>query len=148
LLAALTGLLLVFTYPNAFGDGWPALAFIGLAPLLVAVAREPRSLRRFLLGYTAGNVYWFGICYWIQFVLAEHGCVGEIGGWGAFLLFCLAKSMHFGVFAWLAGYLMDLPWAIPAIAALWVAIERTHGPLGFAWLALGNAATGIPIFMR
>ena len=44
-----------------------------------------------------------------------------------------------GVFALLAGILMRRWWAVPAVAALWVAIEVTHGPLGFAWLALGNA---------
>jgi apolipoprotein N-acyltransferase len=30
-------------------------------------------------------------------------------------------------------------WAIPAVAALWTGIERTHGFFGFAWLDLGNA---------
>jgi apolipoprotein N-acyltransferase len=34
-----------------------------------------------------------------------------------------------------------------ALAAWWVAVEVTHGPLGFAWLALGNAGIdmGIPL---
>ena len=52
-----------------------------------------------------------------------------------------------GVFALLAGILMRRWWAVPAVAALWVAVEVTHGPLGFAWLALGNAGIdmGIPL---
>ena len=38
-------------------------------------------------------------------------------------------------------------WAVPAVAALWVAVEATHGFLGFAWLALGNAGIdmGVPL---
>src|ERR1700729_1983727 len=37
--------------------------------------------------------------------------------------------------------------AVPAVAALWVAVEVTHGSLGFAWLALGNAGIdmGVPL---
>ncbi len=39
-------------------------------------------------------------------------------------------------------------WAVPAVAALWVAIEATHGSLGFAWLALGNAGIDMELPMR
>jgi apolipoprotein N-acyltransferase len=51
------------------------------------------------------------------------------------------------VFAVFAGWLMQRWWACPAVAAWWVAVEVTHGPLGFAWLALGNAGIdmGIPL---
>src|SRR5437588_6384399 len=108
------------------------LAPVALAPMLVAVAREPRWLRRFLLGWTAGVVYWFGVCYWIQFVLSFHGGLGEIAGWAVFLLFCVAKALHMGVFALLAGLLMRRWWAVPSVAMLWVAVEATHGSLGFA----------------
>jgi len=38
--------------------------------------------------------------------------------------------------------------ATPAVAALWVAVESTHGFFGFAWLALGNAAIGMSLPMR
>jgi apolipoprotein N-acyltransferase len=39
-------------------------------------------------------------------------------------------------------------WAVPAVAALWVAVEATHGSFGFAWLALGNAGIDMGIPMR
>ena len=39
-------------------------------------------------------------------------------------------------------------WAIPAVAALWTGLERTHGPFGFAWLHLGNAGIDMPVPMR
>src|SRR5581483_11820626 len=113
------------------------LAPVALAPLLAAVAREGRPGRRFLLGWAAGVVYWFGVCYWIQYVLADYGNLGQAAGWAVFLLFSVTKALHMGVFAALAGTLMRRWWAAPAVAALWVAIEWTHGPLGFAWLDLG-----------
>jgi apolipoprotein N-acyltransferase len=43
---------------------------------------------------------------------------------------------------------MPKPYAVPAVAALWVGIERTHGPLGFAWLTLGDAGTSMSLPMR
>ena len=39
-------------------------------------------------------------------------------------------------------------WAVPGVAALWVAVEATHGSLGFAWLALGNAGIDMRLPMR
>jgi len=135
-LALLSAVLLILTFPK-FNMVW--LAPVALTPLLVAAAREVRPRRRFLLGWSAGVVYWFGVCYWIQFVLSFHGGTGDALGWALFLLFCVAKALHMGVFAWLGGILIRRWWAIPAVAALWVAVEVTHGPLGFAWLALGNA---------
>ncbi len=116
--------------------------------MLIAAARESSPWRRLLWGEAAGIVYWFGICYWIQFVLSYHGGMGEAASWATFLLFCLAKAAHLAVFTLLAGWLMQKAWAIPAVAALWAGLERTHGPLGFAWLALGNAGIDMAIPIR
>lgn len=145
LLALVSALLLVLAFPR-FSLAF--LAPIALAPLVAAAAREARPGRRFLLGWTAGVVYWFGVCYWIQFVLAYHGGLGEAGGWAVFLLFCVLKAVHMGAFTLGAGVLMRGWWAMPAVAALWVGIEWTHNYLGFAWLTLGNAAVGMSVPMR
>jgi apolipoprotein N-acyltransferase len=145
LLALGSAALLILTFPS-FSMVW--LAPVALTPLLVAVAREPRWGRRFLLGWSAGVVYWFGVCYWIEFVLSFHGGLGDAAGWAVFLLFAVTKALHLGVFGALAGMLMRRWWAIPSVAALWVAVEVTHGPLGFAWLALGNAGIDMKLPMR
>ncbi len=145
ILALATAALLIFTFPR-FDIIW--LAPAALAPLLVAMTRERRAGRRFLMGWCAGVVYWFGVCYWIQFVLAFHGGLGDAAGWAVFMLFCFTKALHMGVFALVAGILMRRWWAAPAVAALWVAVEATHGPLGFAWLALGNAGIDMSIPLR
>jgi len=121
---------------------------LALAPLLIALYRETRPLWRFLLGEAAGIVYWFCVCYWIQFVLEVHGGMGRWGGWGTFLLFCVAKAIHLGLFGMLSAVLIRTPWAIPSIALLWTGIERTHGTFGFAWLALGNAAIDMELPLR
>jgi apolipoprotein N-acyltransferase len=148
LLSVATGGLLILIFPR-FNLAW--LAPFALAPLLIAAAREQRAWRRFLMGWACGIVFWFGVCYWIQFVLSFHGGLGDPLGWAVFMLFCLTKGLHMAVFTLAAGILMRrtqrVPTAIPAVAALWVAIEVTHGPLGFAWLALGNAGIdmGVPL---
>ena len=144
LLALASSALLILTFPR-FSLVW--LAPFALAPLLIAARRELSWKRRFLLGWAAGIVYWFGVCYWIEFVLAFHGGLGEIAGWAVFTLFALAKGLHMAVFTVFAGLLMRRWWATPSVAALWVAVEVTHGPLGFAWLTLGNAGIdmGVPL---
>jgi apolipoprotein N-acyltransferase len=145
LLALVSSALLILCFPR-FNVAW--FAPVALTPLLVAVARERRPRRRFLLGWAAGAAYWFGVCYWIQIVLAVHGGMGEGQAWAMFLLFCVAKALHLAVFAVLAGILMRRWWAVPAVSALWVALEVTHGSLGFAWLALGNAGVDMGVPMR
>jgi len=144
-LAVITAVLLIFAFPR-FDIVW--LAPVALAPLLIAVAREPRPLRRFFLGYMCGMVYWGGVCYWIDFVLSFYGGLGPVAGGAVFVLFCLYKALHMGVFALVAGIPMRTPWAIPGVSALWVAIEVTHGPLAFAWLPLGNAGIDMGVPMR
>lgn len=128
--------------------GWSLLAPVALAPLIFAVAHEPRPGRRFLWGWFCGLVYWLLVCSWIRPVLAAYGGLSGPLSWLALALFATAKGLHMAVFALLAGLLSRRWWAIPAIAALWAGIERTHGLLGFAWLTLGNAAIGMPVPLR
>jgi|SRR5579871_819250 len=149
-LALLGAVLLVLVFPNIVfpGAGLPWLAPLALIPLLIAVAGEPRPLWRFLLGETAGIVYWLGICYWIQFVLEVHGGMGRWGGWGTFALFCLFRAVHWGVFTMFAAVLLPTRFAVPAIAALWTGIERVPSLFGFTWLALGDAGIDMPLPLR
>jgi apolipoprotein N-acyltransferase len=144
-LALLSAILLILIVPN-WNLVW--LAPVVLAPLLLALSRESRPLHRFLLGYFAGIVYWFGVCNWIAFVLDVHGGMGLWGGWATFVLFCFLKAIHLGLFSLAAAIVLRHWYAIPAIAALWTGIERTHGDFGFAWFCLGNAGIDMGLPMR
>jgi apolipoprotein N-acyltransferase len=144
-LSLASAVLLILIFPG-FNFTW--LAPFAIAPLLVACAREASWKRRFLNGWAAGFVFWFGVCYWIQFVLEVHGGLGRWLAWVSFFLFAILKGLHLALFAALVGRLMPKWFAIPAVAALWTGIERTHGPLGFAWLDLGNAGIDMPVVMR
>jgi apolipoprotein N-acyltransferase len=150
-LSLASAVLLVLIFPR-FNLTW--LAPIALAPILIACARELSWKRRFLYGWAAGIVFWFSVCYWIQGVLEVHGGLGLWLSWVTFALFAVLKGLHMALFATLAGLVMPRgswirgPWAVPAIAALWTGIERTHGPFGFAWLDLGNAGIDMPVVLR
>jgi apolipoprotein N-acyltransferase len=144
-LAVITAFLLLLTHPQA---SITPLAAIALTPLLVALARERRRLHHFFLAYTAGVVYWFGVCYWIQAVLLDYGAMGWFGSWGSFLLFALGKALHFGGFGFLAGFVIARWWAVPAVAALWVAVEGAPQFFDFTWLLLGNAGIDMGLPMR
>jgi apolipoprotein N-acyltransferase len=145
LLAALSGVLLVLVFPK-FDLAW--LAPFALTPLIYALARETRPRSWFGLGYVMGLIFWGGMNYWIQAVLEVHGGTGGFMSWVCLVLFCLAKAIHMGIFALLAGYAVRLSWAAIAVPACWVAIEWTHGPFGFAWLDLGNAGIDMSILLR
>jgi apolipoprotein N-acyltransferase len=144
-LSIFSAVLLILIFPR-YNLTW--LAPVALTPILIACAREHSWKRRFLQGWASGFVFWFGVCTWIQFVLEVHGGMGRWGGWGTFILFAILKGLHMAVFAALAGFVMPRWWAIPASAALWTGLERTHGPFGFAWLDLGNAGIDMPALMR
>jgi apolipoprotein N-acyltransferase len=101
-----------------------------------------------LLGYAAGISYWLELCHWIATTLAQFGGVNPTVGWLLFGLFCLAKAIQMGAFAMLAGPVMRTPYALPGVAALWVALEWTHAYTGFEWLNLGNAGSAMSVPLR
>jgi apolipoprotein N-acyltransferase len=144
-LAALTGLLLVLIYPRF---SIPLLAPFAVAPLVYALLREWVPRHRFLLGYTAGLVYWTGVNYWIHFVISVHGGLGNGVGAVGFVLFVLLRAIPLGLFGLLAGVLVQRPFAALAVPALWVAIERIPWLFHYTWLQLGNAGIDMSVPMR
>ncbi|MGH9620388.1 MAG: apolipoprotein N-acyltransferase, partial [Bryobacteraceae bacterium] len=144
-LALLSSVLLALTFPRF---ALYFLAPIALAPLLFALARTRDAWQRAIYGWAAGILYWALLCHWIHFVLQVYGGMGVWGGWGCFVLFALYKGLHLAFFSWLAGPLMSRAYAIPAIAALWTGLERTHESFGFAWLDLGNAGINMSLPLR
>src|SRR3954466_9394982 len=143
--ALLSAVLLLLIFPRF---NIHLLAPVALTPLLVVVARSGNAWQRFLYGWAAGIFYWSFLCTWIQFVLEQHGGMGQWGSWGAFLLFSLLKALHLACFGLLAGPLMRRRYALLAVPALWTGLERTHGTFGFAWLALGNAGISMSVPLR
>jgi apolipoprotein N-acyltransferase len=145
LLALLSGVLLVVIHPRF---DLTFLAPFALAPLVYALAREWMPRHRFLLGYVTGLAFWAGINYWIHFVISVHGGLGTVGGTAGFIVFLLLRAIPMGLFALLAGVLVQRSYAIIAIPALWVAMERIPWLFYYTWLQLGNAGIDMAFPMR
>src|SRR5215210_4586043 len=80
ILAVLSATLLVLSFPDF--NLWP-LAWVGLVPLFLAVARNPQRGRAFLLGWIWGTLFFYGSCYWLTHAMIRYG---DIPAWVAYLL--------------------------------------------------------------
>ena len=150
-LALLSGLFLALSFPKF---GHPILAWVSLAPLLVAVTLAAHNgasrWHSFRLGYLSGLGYFCGTLYWLSLVMAEYGNLSMVVA--GLLAFGLAAwlSVFVGVFAWLTGdairrHGVQGLWFAPCF---WVATEWVRAWLGgnFPWVLLGSSqASALPV---
>jgi apolipoprotein N-acyltransferase len=145
-LATTSGILLALSFPRY---GHPALSWIALAPLLVALASAP-SIRALALGLTTGAVYFTGTLYWITRVMVRYG---DLPTWVAVLVnaaLVATLSLYTAAFAYVVRRLTRAygPRAMAAAPIVWVATElaRNYPFGGFPWVLLGySQATVLPI---
>jgi apolipoprotein N-acyltransferase len=150
-LALLSGLLLALSFPKY---GHPAFAWIALTPLLVAVAgpREaPTPLRSFLLGLTAGAVYFTGTLYWLVETMTTFGGLQTAVAVVAAAALIAYLSLFPATFALIVMRLkraLGMAAALLLAPAVWVATElgRQYVWDGFPWELLGySQVTVLPI---
>jgi len=144
LLALLSGLLLVFSFPKF---GHPAFAWIALTPLLTASAVAARGAasrwqRPFVLGLLAGFIYFIGTLYWVTGVMTSFGGLSTWLAAGIAGLLAVYLALYCGLFASLvAGAVRRFGvlglWLAPLF---WVACEwlRSWVLGGFPWAMLGT----------
>jgi apolipoprotein N-acyltransferase len=138
LLAGLSGILLALSFPK-FGNG--AVAWVALAPLLVALAESRGGLDSFRLGYITGAVSSVGIVYWTALVVVQYGGLSLPVGIGVMGLLCLALALFPSLFGWMVGT-WRRAFGVPALLlapVAWVATEilRAHTLFNFSWCLLG-----------
>src|SRR5262245_42395483 len=145
-MAALSGVLLALSFPKY---GHPAVAFIALVPLLVAlVSASPRQ--GFLRGLLAGFIHYAGTVYWTG---ATVSTFGGLPVWVATLvagLLALYMAAYIATFGAITAVLIRRfgllgLWMAPCA---WVSMELLRGYLigGFPWIPLGNTmVTFLPI---
>lgn len=142
-LAALSGLLLAFSFPSI---GTPAVAWVALAPLLVTLTRGSWT-HAVRLGLTTGVVSFVGTLYWITLVMHDYG---GLALWTAVLVNA-ALVVYLSLFpALFAGVMRRLtaawgPTALLAAPFVWVATElgRMHLFTGFPWVLLGYSQVDV-----
>jgi apolipoprotein N-acyltransferase len=144
-LAVLSGALLAFSFPKF---GHPAVAWIALAPLLVAVAHRPISARRaFTLGLVTGLVHFTGTLYWlVQTMVTFGGLALPVAGFCAAILIAYL-SLFPALFGLIVARLVGTAGRQALLAApfVWVAGEmgRTYILDGFPWELLGYSQAGV-----
>jgi apolipoprotein N-acyltransferase len=146
--ALVSAVLLIISFPNF--DLWP-LAWVGLVPLLVIVARDPRPWPAFLLGWLFGTVFFYGSCYWLTYSMIHTGGISPVlayplllpgaivvGIFPAFFTFLLARAIR----RWGAPALFLAPLFWPALE--WARLEVT----GQLWNAIGYSQAYHPSFIH
>ncbi len=146
--AGATALLLILAFPN-FEFGF--LAWIGLVPLLVAVARRPSPVRALILGWAAGTVFFYATCHWLTYSMIHYGGLPAAV---AYLLLA-PGAIVIGLFPGLAMMLVALViqrwgnWAVLLAPVFWTAFEWVRlGVTGQLWNALGYSQAFHPLLIQ
>ena len=155
MLASASGVLLALSFPKF---GHPAVAWVALTPLLVALADMPgpglvastgpqSASHGFLLGLVTGAVYFSGTLYWIARVMAVYG---DLSRWVAVLINALLiayLALFPAAFAAIVRRAIAAhgPAALIAAPVVWVATElgRTYLLTGFPWVLLGYSQAAV-----
>ena len=144
-LALLSGALLALSFPKF---GHPTVAWIALAPLLVAVAYRRQTTRRaFALGLTTGGAYFSGTLYWLVETMTTFGGLNTALAAFAAAMLIAYLSLFPAAFAVIQARLGRVfgNSALLMAPAVWVATEmgRTYVLDGFPWELLGYSQTTV-----
>ncbi|HYM26147.1 MAG TPA: apolipoprotein N-acyltransferase, partial [Vicinamibacterales bacterium] len=142
--AVVSGVLLALSFPKF---GHPALGWIALAPLMLALVRGGTLRQALLLGLTTGAISFAGTLYWITRVMVVYG---GISTWIAVPLnaaLIAYLSLFPGLFAVVVRRLA-LAHGVRALVAapvVWVATElgRAYLLTGFPWVLLGYSQASV-----
>jgi apolipoprotein N-acyltransferase len=149
LLAAASGVLFALAFPD-YDLGF--LAFVALAPLLVALVRARSWREATLLGWLSQTISWLIMVPWVIRVMSHYGGLPYPVGVAIFI----AMAIYLGIFGALFGFLV---WRIRpgeafvrwlAIPLAWAATEyaRTYAMTGFPWNLLATAVVDYPSFIQ
>jgi apolipoprotein N-acyltransferase len=132
-----SALFLILSFPNF--ELWP-LAWIGLVPFLLVVARPIGVSRSLLLGWLWGAIFFYGTCWWLTYPMIHYA---NIPAWQAYplLLLPIALVAIFpALFSLLLSRLVARFGLVSLFAApiLWVSCEwARYAVTGELWNALG-----------
>jgi apolipoprotein N-acyltransferase len=148
MMAFLSAALLILSFPNL--NLWP-LAWVGLVPVLVVVARRAEAGAGFVLGWLMGALFFYGSCYWLTYSMMRYGHLPAVV---AYLLLAIPviivsffPAMCMAVLARAVGR-----WGMRALFAapfLWAAFEWARlGMTGQLWNAIGYSQAYHPMLIQ
>jgi apolipoprotein N-acyltransferase len=140
LLSILSGALFAWAFPGV-SQGW--LAFVALAPLLVAVVRARSTRAAFGLGWLSQTVAWLLMVPWVVRVMSHYGGLSRTVGVLLFVAMSLILGLYGGLFAVIVKRLglgrRFVPWLIVPMAWAGVEFLRTYFLTGFPWNLLATS---------
>jgi apolipoprotein N-acyltransferase len=154
--ALITGVLLALSFPKY---GHPAVAFVALVPLLVAISgwngrdqglRGVSTRRGFTLGLIAGFVHFAGTVYWTGATVSTFGGLPVAVAVIVAALLALYMALYVAMAGAIGARLIrHYAWrGLLLFPPAWVATEYLRGVVlgGFPWIPLGNTmVTLLPI---
>ena len=146
--AGATTLLLIFSFPNF--ELYP-LAWIALVPLLVVIARDPSSLKAFILGWATGSVFFYATCYWLTYSMIHYGGIPTVPAYLLLIPAALVVGVFHGFFALLAALAIRKWGHMSVLLApiFWTAFEWVRlGVTGQLWNALGYSQAFHPFLIQ
>ena len=93
--ALLSSIILIISFPDL--NLWP-LAWISLVPMLLVVARRPRPVPCFCLGWLFGSVFFFGSCHWLTYSIIHFGGFSPLLAYSLLLPGALVLGIFPGAF--------------------------------------------------
>ncbi|HEX8422382.1 MAG TPA: apolipoprotein N-acyltransferase [Pyrinomonadaceae bacterium] len=147
-LAVLSAFLLILSFPDF--NLWP-LAWVGLVPLLVAVARVSRTRQAFMLGWAWGAFFFYGSCWWLTHSMIHYGGLPRPVAYALLVPVVLIVGLFPATFA-LALARLSARWGAYALVAappLWAASEWARlGATGQLWNAVGYSQAFHPALIQ
>jgi apolipoprotein N-acyltransferase len=144
-LAVVSGVLFALAFPDA-AIGW--LAFVALAPLILAAVRSRSRWEAFTLGWVSQTTAWLIMVPWVVRVMSHYGGLPYMVGVLLFVAMAAILGLYGALFAVAVKSLrLDLrfaPWLL--IPLTWAGIEfiRTYLLTGFPWNLIATAIVDYP----
>ena len=147
-LAVLSGLLLVFAFPD--WSLW-SLAWIAPAPLIMAAAREQRFWSSSLLGLITGTIFYVGTSYWITYSMHNYGGMSVWLSYVAGVPMAVGLGVFTGLFAGILSRAIARlgGWAILLAPVIWAAMEWARvKTTTMGWNDLGYSQSFLPAVIQ
>ena len=136
-IALFSSILLIISFPDF--NLWP-LAWIALIPLLLVVARRPRLVPCFCLGWLFGSLFFFGSCHWLTYSIIHFGGFSPWIAYPILIPGALILGIFPGAFTAILAQAIKR-WGVAALflsPLLWAALEWARlSVTGQLWNAIG-----------
>ena len=147
-LALVSAFLLILSFPNFELN---LLAWVALAPLMLALTRVKSLWRACLLGEITGSIFFYGTSHFIGFSISNYGGINPVLTYIIVAIPCLAVGLFHALFAGITARCLRKfgLWAIFAAPFIWTAIEYVRCVIfRVGWDSLGYSQAFHPYLIQ